>query len=249
MATLSPTLKEPRTSNGGGSGNINDRNPGGGGGSGGGRGDHENYGERLRRYRLGMAIGLTAIFMLFVSFTMAFVLREKVGTYDLQTQSYVQDWKPIALPVGLLLFNTGLLILSSLTLEKSRREAFKEAAVSVTAIIPGIKFSHERRFPWLAVTLGLGLGFVVGQLVAWRELIDRGITMSGTPSSSFFYVLTGLHAVHLIGGILALFYALFVVHKRAGLERRRVTLDVTSWYWHSMTVLWVYILFLLVVVR
>ena len=247
MATLNPTLREPRASHGGGGGNFNDRNRGGGGG--GGRGDHGDYGERLRRYRLGMAIGLTAIFMLFLSFTVAFVLREKVGSYDLRTQTYIQDWKPVALPVGLLLFNTGLLILSSLTLEKSRREAFHEAAVSVTAIIPGIKFNHERRFPWLAVTVGLGLGFVVGQLAAWRELMDRGIYMSGTPSSSFFYVSTALHAVHLMGGILALFYALFVVHKKAGFERRRVTLDVTSWYWHSMTVLWVYILFLLVVVR
>lgn len=247
MATLSPTLKEPRSSFGGGGGGPHDRHPGGGGG--GGRGDHENYGERLRRYRLGMAIGLTAIFMLFLSFTTAFVLREKVGSFDLHTQTYIKDWKPVALPVGLLLFNTGLLILSSLTLERSRRNAFQDAAVAVAAAIPGVKVSHERRFPWLGLTLILGLGFVAGQFVAWRDLMDRGIYMSGTPSSSFFYVVTGMHAIHLVGGILALLYALLIVNRNAGFERRRVTLDVTSWYWHSMTVLWVYILFLLVVVR
>ena len=247
MATLSPTLKEPRTTYGGGGGS-HDHNPGGGGG-GGGRGDHENYGERLRRYRLGMAIALTAIFMLFLSFTTAFVLREKVGTYDRATETYVRDWKPVALPVGLLLFNTGLLILSSLTLEKARRNAFQEAAVSVAAVIPGVKFGPEHRFPWLGLTLLLGLGFLAGQLIAWRDLMVRGIYMSGTPGSSFFYVATGMHALHLFGGILALFYALLVVHRHAGFDRRRVTLDVTSWYWHSMTVLWVYILFLLVVVR
>jgi cytochrome c oxidase subunit III len=247
MATLPPTLKEPRTTYGGGGG-THDRNPGGGGG--GGRGDSEhNYGEQLRRYRLGMAIGLTAIFMLFLSFTTAFVLREKVGTYDPNTQTYIRDWKPVTLPVGLLLFNTGILILSSLTLEKARRNAFQEAAVSVTAVIPGVKFSNERRFPWLGLTVMLGLGFVAGQLVAWRDLMQRGIYMSGTPGSSFFYVATGMHAIHLLGGILALFYALLVVRSRQGFDRRRVTLDVTSWYWHSMTVLWVYILFLLVVVR
>lgn len=247
MATLTPTFKEPATTYGGGGGNYNDRNPGGGGG--GGRGDHENYGERVRRYRLGMAIGLTAIFMLFLSFTTAFVLRQKIGTFDPRTETYIHDWKPVSLPVGLLLFNTGILVLSSLTLEKARRQAFQDAAVSVTAVIPGVKFSQERRFPWLAATLGLGIGFVIGQLVAWRELMDRGIYMSGTPSSSFFYVSTGMHGIHLIGGILALVYALFVVHRRQGLDRRRVTLDVTSWYWHSMAILWVYILFLLVVVR
>lgn len=246
MATLSPTLKEPRTAYGGGGG-TNDRNPGGGGG---GRGDHDHdYGERLHRYRLGMAIALVAVFMLFLSFTTAFVLREKIGTPDVRTGGYVRDWTPVSLPVGLLLFNTGLLILSSLTLEKARREAFQEAAVSVAAVIPGVKMSDGRRAPWLGMTLLLGLGFVAGQLVAWRDLMKRGIYLSGTPSSSFFYVVTGLHGIHLLGGMLALLYAVVVVRWRQGFDRRRVTLDVTSWYWHSMTVLWVYILFLLVVVQ
>lgn len=247
MATLTPTLKEPRTAYGGGGGR-NDRHPGGGGG--GGRGDHDHdYGEKLRRYRLAMAIALVAIFMLFLSFTTAFVLHEKLGSPDPHTGGYVRNWQPVALPVGLLLFNTGLLILSSLTLEKSRREAFQQAAVSVAAVIPGVKISEGRGFPWLGSTLLLGLGFLAGQFMAWRELMERGIYLSGNQSSSFFYVITGLHAIHLLGGILALFYAAMIVHRRHGLDRRRVTLDVTSWYWHSMTLLWVYILFLLVVVR
>ena len=247
MATLTPTLKEPRTSYGGGGG-TRDRAPGGGGGD--GRGDHNHdYGEKLRRYRLAMALALIAIFMLFLSFTVAFVLHEKMGSPDPHTGGYVRNWHPISLPVGLLLFNTGLLILSSLTLEKARRQAFEQAAVSVAAIIPGVKSGDGRRVPWLGMTLLLGMGFLAGQLIAWRELMERGIYLSGTQSSSFFYVVTGMHAVHLLGGILALFYAAMVVRRRRGFDRRRVTLDVTSWYWHSMTVLWVYILFLLVVVR
>ncbi|MGZ4814802.1 MAG: cytochrome c oxidase subunit 3 [Terriglobales bacterium] len=248
MASLTPSLKEPRTAYGGGGG-TNHRFPGGGGG-GGGRGDHEHdSGERVRRYRLAMAIGLVAIFMMFLSFSVAFVLHEKLGVPDIRTGGYVRTWYPVRLPVGLLLFNTALLILSSLTLEKSRREAFQQAAVSVVAVIPGVKVSDNKRSSWLAVTLLLGLGFCVGQLAAWRNLMDRGIYLSGTPSSSFFYVATGLHGVHLFAGIIALLYAVLVVHRRQGLDRRRVTLDVTSWYWHSMTVLWVYLLFLLVVVR
>jgi len=246
MATLSPILKEPRTAYGGGGG-PNDRNPGGGGGD--GRGDHEHdYSEELRRYRLAMAIALVAIFMLFFSFTIAFVLHEKLGTPD-PHGGYIRNWHPIALPVGLLLFNTGMLILSSVTLEKARREAFQQAAVAVTAVIPGVKASKETHIPWLGATLLLGLGFLAGQLIAWRELMERGIYLSGTPSSSFFYVATGMHAIHLIGGVAALFYAAMVVRRPNGYDRRRVTLDVTAWYWHSMTVLWVYLLFLLVVVR
>ena len=249
MATLTPTLKEPRTSDGGGRGGSNDRAPGGGGG-GGGRGDHrDDYGEQLRRYRLGLALGLVAVFMLFLSFTTAFVLREKVGTWNRHTNSYVRDWQPVSLPIGLLLFNTGLLLLSSVTLGKARREAFQEAAISVASRIPGVKVSEERRIPWLGVTVLLGASFLIGQLAAWRELMVRGIYLAGNPSSSFFYVITGMHAVHLVGGMLALLYAVGVVHRRQGFERRRITLDVTSWYWHSMTALWLYIFFLLAVVR
>jgi len=246
MATLTPTLKEPRTGHGGGGG-PHDRTPGGGGGGGRGDPDH-NYGERLKRYRLGMAIGLAAVFMLFLSFTTAFLLREKVGTLDLRSNTHVRDWQPISLPVKLLLFNTGLLILSSLTLEKSRRDAFQQAAISVTAVIPGVKFGDERRLPWLGLTVFLGLGFLIGQLAAWQRLMDRGIYLKGTPSSSFFYVMTAMHAVHLLGGILALLYAAVVVWRFRGLDRRRVTLDVTALYWHSMTILWTCILIILTVV-
>jgi len=187
--------------------------------------------------------------MLFLTFTVASVLHEKFGVPDIHTGGVVRNWHPVSLPVGLLLLNTGILILSSLTLEKARRQAFQEAAIAVATAIPGVKANDEKRVPWLGMTLLLGLGFFAGQFAAWRNLMDRGIYISGTQGSSIFYVATGLHAIHLLGGLLALFYAALVVHRRHGIERRRVTLDVTSWYWHSMTVLWVYILFLLVVVR
>lgn len=195
-----------------------------------------------------MAIALVAIFMLFLSFTIAFLLHEKLGVPDLHG-GYSRNWSPVSLPVGLLLLNTAVLILSSLTLEKSRRSAFQQAAISVAAAIPGVKVTSGRSFPWLGVTVLLGLGFCAGQYAAWRNLMNRGIYMSQVQGSSFFYVATGMHAIHLAAGILALLYAGLVVHRHHGFDRRRVTLDVTSWYWHSMTVLWVYLLFLLVVVR
>jgi cytochrome c oxidase subunit III len=246
MATLSPSLKEPRTGDGGRGGPPHQDRGGGDGGSGGS--NRDDYGERLRRYRFGVALGLIAVFMLFLSFTMAFILRQKVGTWDRHTGTYIQDWRPVPLPTGLLLLNTGLLLLSSLTLEKARRAAFRRSAVSAAAGIPGIKVVHDRHFPWLGLTLLLGFGFVAGQVLAWREMMARGIYMSGTPSSSFFYVVTGLHAVHLLGGIIALLYAVAVTRLAQGFERRRITLDVASLYWHSMTGLWLLLLFLLLVV-
>ncbi len=74
----------------------------------------------------------------------------------------------------------------------------------------------------------------------------RGFFLSSTPSSSFFYVLTGMHALHLAGGILALVYALAVTSLGArNLERRRIVVDVTAWYWHFMAGLWIYVFALL----
>jgi len=247
MATLTPTYKQPRTGDGGRGGPPDHDHGGGGGGDGGG--NRDDYGERLRRYRFGVMLGLVAIFMLFLSFTMAFLLREKVGTWNRHTQTYVQDWRPAPLPTELLLLNTSLLVLSSVTLEKARRQAFRRAAVSAAAGIPGVRVVHDWHFPWLGLTLALGFGFVAGQLVAWREMMERGVFLSGTPSSSFFYVATGLHGVHLLGGIVALLYAAVVGGYSHGFERRRITLDVASLYWHSMTGLWLFLLFLLLVVR
>jgi cytochrome c oxidase subunit 3 len=97
----------------------------------------------------------------------------------------------------------------------------------------------------LPITVVLGLGFLAGQLLAWRELERRGFLLGSGPSSSFFYVLTGTHALHLFGGLLALLYALAAVFRSRALERRRIVVDVTAWYWHFMAVLWLYIFALL----
>ena len=105
------------------------------------------------------------------------------------------------------------------------------------------------RIFWLSLTLLLGLSFLSGQWVAWRQLTAGGFDVAATPSSSFVYLLTGMHGVHLLGGIAALLFAgvAAVLHRPA--ESRAVVLDVTSWYWHSMAVLWVYILCLLKFLR
>ncbi len=90
------------------------------------------------------------------------------------------------------------------------------------------------------MTLGLGLLFVVGQYVAWRQLSAQGLYLATNPSSSFFYVLTATHALHVLGGLLGLLY---VIRKLNAMALRRSTLDTASRYWHFMDVLWVYLLF------
>ncbi len=248
MGTLNPafpTVKEPKPSRGGGGGPII-RHPGGGG-----NGDHDrggngpDYGEQLRRYRLGLAVGMAAVVMLFISFTSAYIVRQGVGTFDSKSGAYVTDWQPLQLPTTLLILNTCLLVASSFTIEKARRRAIQQALIAPVTQIPGIREDEDTRLLWLWVTVLLGMGFLAGQLTAWRALEHRGFFLSTTPSSSFFYVLTGMHALHLMGGIVALLYASAVSLRTRAAERRRIVVDITAWYWHFMALLWIYVFALL----
>jgi len=97
----------------------------------------------------------------------------------------------------------------------------------------------------LALTVVLGLSFLTLQWMVWRELAASGFYVATSPSSSFVYLLTGMHGVHLIGGIVALLVAGVAAVLRRPVSSRLVILDVTGWYWHFMAILWVYILCLL----
>ena len=246
MATFTPTVTHPKPRLGGGDRGPVTRYPGGGGGDGRNGGDSApNYGERLRRYRLGLCVGLTSVIMLFVAFTSAYIVRQGLGTWDYKTNTYQLDWKTIPLPKMLLVINTLLLIGSSVTMELARRKAARDAVLAPVVAMPGISAGRERGVPWLGVTVALGLGFLAGQLLAWKELARRGLYISTTPSSSFFYVLTGAHGLHLAGGVIALLYAASTSLLRRPMETRGIVVDVTAWYWHFMGILWIYIFALL----
>src|SRR5207237_565364 len=102
---------------------------------------------------------------------------------------------------------------------------------------------------WLAITLILGLGFLGSQLMAWRQLVRQGVYMSTNPHSSFFYLFTAAHGLHLFGGMLALTYlVLRTTRKRDSVEgelRRVGAADAVTIYWHFMAGLWVALLLLL----
>jgi cytochrome c oxidase subunit 3 len=203
-----------------------------------------DYTTRLRRARLGLLVALTPILMLFVSFTSAYIARQGLPTLDPQTNLLVKDWIPVKLP-ALLVVNTFVLLLSSLGMELARRQFRGEALLAAAKTTPEISSGEQNKMPWLAMTLVLGLLFLFGQWTAWRQLAASGFYVSSTPSSSFVYLLTGTHAVHLMGGVLALFVASIAALFRRALATRSIVIDVTAWYWHFMALLWVYILCLL----
>ncbi|MGA9352540.1 MAG: cytochrome c oxidase subunit 3 [Terriglobales bacterium] len=244
MATFTPTVpaQRPATSRG----DRNNLPPIPGGGDDGrpdfGAPDHR---VRLRRARLGLLVALTPILMLFVSFTSAYVFRQGLPSFDPGTNTVVRDWRPIPLPNTLFLINTLLLVASSVTVELARRRIAQRVALEPVQSIPGVSLGNEKEFPWLGLTIILGIGFLIGQFLAWRDLAARGFFVATGPSSSFVYLLTGVHAIHLLGGILALLVAgsTVILHRR--LESRHIVVDVTAWYWHFMALLWIYILTLM----
>jgi len=171
----------------------------------------------------GIWVALAAISMSFAALTSALVVRKGGAA----------DWRHFTLPSVLYLNTLGLLA-SSVTLEIARRR--------VAAFMGGLGIRAVSPARWLYVTLGLGLLFVGGQYVAWRQLSAQGLYLATNPSSSFFYVFTAAHALHVLGGLGGL---LLVIHRLNRFVLRRTTLDAASRYWHFMDVLWVYLLLLL----
>jgi cytochrome c oxidase subunit 3 len=245
------SIREPRTSQGSGGRGPTVNWPGGWGG-GGGRGgddDHPSYSERLKRYRLGLILAMSSVVMLFISFTTAYVVRKAGSVWDPAHNDYISNWVPLALPIRILLVNTVILLVSSVTLEVASRRAAEDVALAPIAGIPGIRVDENHSLPWLWTTVLLGMGFLAGQVYAWRVLEQNNIQFANNTSSSFFLILTGVHAIHLLGGILALLYAGITTWLHKPPETRRIIIDVTTWYWHFMGALWLYIFGLLYFAR
>jgi cytochrome c oxidase subunit 3 len=176
------------------------------------------------RYRLGIWVALASIVMMFTSLSSAYLVRAGVSN----------DWYPLAVP-QILYLSTALIVISSGTLELARRKL-------KASVLDG----YSR---WLIITAFLGVAFLVSQLVAWRQLAGRGIYVASNPHSSFFYLLTAAHAIHLLGGLVALLYLVVRTRQVLGANavdaNRRAIADAVSIYWHFMDVLWIYLFVLL----
>jgi len=171
----------------------------------------------------GIWVILAAIGMSFAALTSALIVRKGGAT----------DWRHFTLP-SILYLNTLVLLASSVALEVSRKRVASFMAAGRVGV------ANPAR--WLYLTLGLGFAFVAGQYVAWRQLNAQGLYLATNPASSFFYVFTAAHALHLIGGLGGLGR---VIVKLNNQSLRRATLNATAHYWHFMDVLWMYLLLLL----
>ena len=228
MATT-VTGTRPLTKKGIGSG-PKGRGPNGNGGPkrNGHQRDFPDFQSSANRYRIGMWVAMASILMLFTALSSAYIVRAASSS----------DWQPLAMP-RILLLSTALILISSGTLETARRK-LKNAVGNTYK-------------PWLLLTSILGLGFLGSQLLAWRQLVRQGVYVASNPHSSFFYLLTAAHGVHLLGGLAALAYLL--IRSRAPQENQlaatqaQARADAVALYWHFMDFLWIYLFVLLFFVR
>jgi len=172
-----------------------------------------------RAYFTGISLGLGAILMFFMALTSSYIVRKGLGG----------DWQPVRLP-AILWLNTLVLLASSATIEIARRR-----------LADGASDAFRR---WWALTTGLGIVFLVGQVQAWRQLAAAGVFMASNPASSFFYLLTAAHGLHLLGGIAALLYVVFRAWSRSRITQDTAA-ELAAIYWHFMDGLWVFLFLLL----
>jgi len=162
--------------------------------------------------------------MFFTALSSAYIVRAASAT----------DWRPLALP-RVLWLSTALILLSSGTMQAACRS---------------LKHLLDRQYVrWLSVTGVLGLGFLLSQWFAWKQLSQQGVFLSSNPHSSFFYLLTAMHGLHLLVGLLALTYLLLRTRQRSADEaaeaRRHARAGAVGTYWHFMDGLWIYLFLLL----
>ena len=176
------------------------------------------------RYRIGAWLAIASIVMLFTALISSYIVRSASG----------DDWVPIAMPKVLWL-STALILISSVTMEISRRS---------------LKSLNDAGYGrWLIATAVLGLAFLGSQLAAWRQLARQGVYMASNPHSSFFYLFTAAHGLHLLGGLVALSYLVLRTTKQRGTPegelRRAGAASAATIYWHFLDGLWIGLFLLL----
>jgi cytochrome c oxidase subunit 3 len=222
-----------------------DRRPTGGGGGGGDddwKNDPKGPRELLHRVRFSLFLFLAADMVFFAVLVIVFYARQSSFHFDPRTMRPIGDWHPVQLP-RILYLNTAVLILSSFTMEWARRSIFREIDVLEEWLGMG-KPALRRTLPWVGATLFLGLMFLTGQAIAWRQLTAQGFAFDkrSTPASYFFYMITGLHAAHLVVGVAALILCLAALSLFKRVQYRQVSIDATAWYWHAMGLAWLFLL-------
>ena len=178
---------------------------------------------KIHPHKFTLWVGIGSIMMMFAGLTSAYIVKRNQA-----------NWVSFELPVAFW-YSTAVIILSSLTIFMATK-AFKERAMT-------------RYRTLVAVTLGLGVLFIILQLIGFRQLWHVGITLTANVSYSFLYIIVGIHAAHVIGGIIALIVMSLKAFSNKIRNYSTVPVELISTYWHFVDILWIYLLIFLLLIR
>ena len=206
---------------------------GNGGDNGGGSGGDDGF-DNSQAELYEKSFTKSKIFTWFLLIVVMMTFGGVIGAYIVISTNGVLEWRPFSLPFQVYI-STFLILASSATYKVGQR---------------AVKFNRQPKAKnWLLATTVLGGMFVSSQILAWMALANRGFYMQSNPYAAFFYLMTALHAVHVVGGIIALGYVVlqnwFATEAEKEIERRRDIAGAVGWYWHFMGGLWLVLLFLL----
>ena len=224
--------KRPRlTSSGPGGGDPRGpRGNGGGSGPGGGdEGDRKRFDDATRPNA-----AKTRMLTYFLLMVVVMTFGGMIAAYLVLATNRSIEWRPFTLPVQVWV-STAIIILSSIAYVIAERALMAE--------------DHPKAKRWLLIATALGGCFISSQIVLWLELVSWGYYAYGNPYAGFFYILTALHAVHVLGGIIAMssivLRSWYAPKSEFEIERRITIGQVVGWYWHTMGCLWLIIVGLL----
>ena len=163
-------------------------------------------------------VGLRVFFAVATSLFLLFIVSYRM-------RMYYDDWVPLLEP-GLLWFNTGVLVLASVFMQLA-------------------KGSEQRRTTWFVLGGLAAISFVGLQLLVWEQLAAAGHFVSTNPASSFFYLITAVHGLHMLGGIVAWSRTLLLAGSAAEQDRYRMYVDLCAVYWHYLLLVWAVLFYLL----
>ena len=178
---------------------------------------------KIHPHKFTLWVGIGSIMMMFAGLTSAYIVKRNQA-----------NWLTFELP-NAFWYSTAAIVLSSLTIFMATN-AFKERAMN-------------RYRTLVAATLVLGVLFILLQLVGFRQLWQQGITLTANVSYSFLYIIVGIHAAHVIGGVIALIVMSLKAFSNKVRNYSTVPVELISTYWHFVDILWIYLLIFLIMIK
>ncbi|WP_111411986.1 cytochrome c oxidase subunit 3 [Billgrantia lactosivorans] len=163
--------------------------------------------------RVGLAVFLAVVTSLFALTVGAYLMRQEMG----------HDWQPLAVP-GLLWWNSACLVLGSVALQFAWQAARRDDG----PLLRG----------GLLVAGGFTIAFILGQGLAWWQLQAAGFYLAANPANAFFFLLTALHALHLLGGLFAWSRSVFRLWRGATPRSLLASVELCACYWHFLLLVW-----------